>query len=290
MMTTTTETCPPTSTSSVATLRAALTRSSQAGLSARRCWRRSRSRGGGGRSIATSSRLAHPHQEPPPFANGGGAHSGTPWTTWLAARRPRRRQDPARRRMGARARSWRAALCRAAPSPHRAGRRDRARRARGDGRGRLRDPADVAARASGRSGCRRGGGSNGPTARWRRSFPPTIRSSCAGRNSTPPGATSWPSGAGRRRVRHAAIRLAARRAAAPAHHHHAAADRADQAAASPTRARAVTRAGDAGQCRAPVAAVSRRGAGALRRHAARPPGDRRRDHRRPRRTRCGRGR
>ena len=28
--------------------------------------------------------LAHPHQQPPPFANGGGAHSTKPWTTWLA--------------------------------------------------------------------------------------------------------------------------------------------------------------------------------------------------------------
>jgi phage terminase large subunit-like protein len=27
--------------------------------------------------------LAHPHQEPPPFANRGGAHARRPWTTWL---------------------------------------------------------------------------------------------------------------------------------------------------------------------------------------------------------------
>ena len=81
-------------------------------------------------------------------------------------------------------------------------------------------------------------------------------------------------------LRHAAIRPAARRAAAPTHHHHAAADPADQA---PDRRSA--HGGDArrhaSQRRASVAGLSRRGAGALCRHAARPPGDRRRDHRGP---------
>src|SRR5262245_5740942 len=70
-------TCPETSTSSVATLRAALTRSSQAGLSLDLL-----------REIPSLRRwalfdrdfpvLAHPHQEAPTAANNGG-----PWTTWL---------------------------------------------------------------------------------------------------------------------------------------------------------------------------------------------------------------
>src|SRR5439155_2370166 len=70
-------TCPATSTSSVATLRAALTRSSQAGLSLAmlqeiaglRRWTRA------ARDFPV---LAHPHQEAPAAANNGGA-----WTTWL---------------------------------------------------------------------------------------------------------------------------------------------------------------------------------------------------------------
>ena len=49
--------------------------------------------------------------------------------------------------------------------------------------------------ASGRCGCRRAGGWNGRTARWRSRFRRKIPSSCAGRNSTPPGATNSPSGA-----------------------------------------------------------------------------------------------
>src|SRR5438132_9111644 len=70
-------TCPETSTSSVATLRAALTRSSQAGLSldmlehiaGLRRWTR---------AAKDFPVLAHPHQEAPAAANNGGA-----WTTWL---------------------------------------------------------------------------------------------------------------------------------------------------------------------------------------------------------------
>ena len=61
--------------------------------------------------------------------------------------------------------------------------------------GAVRPAARVAARASGRSGCRRAGGSNGRTARSRRRSRPRTRSSCAARNSTPPGATNSPSGA-----------------------------------------------------------------------------------------------
>ena len=86
----------------------------------------------------------------------------------------------------------------------------------------------------------------------------------------------------RRHLRHAAVRPAAGRAPAPARHHHAAADPAHQA---PRRRPA--HGGDArrhaGQRRVPVADVPRRGAGALCRHAAGAPGDRRRDHRGPRR-------
>src|SRR5215470_9056162 len=72
-----TTTCLPTSTSSVKTLRAALTRLSRAGLTKkilthptfeRRCPR-----------LANDFIvLAHRHQEQPVLANGGG-----PWTTWL---------------------------------------------------------------------------------------------------------------------------------------------------------------------------------------------------------------
>src|SRR5437763_6758307 len=70
-------TCPATSTSSVATLRAALTRSSQVGLSldmlkhipSLRRWTR---------AAKDFPVLAHPHQEAPAAANNGGA-----WTTWL---------------------------------------------------------------------------------------------------------------------------------------------------------------------------------------------------------------
>ena len=76
------------------------------------------------------------------------------------------------------------------------------------------------------------------------------------------------------------LRLGA--AAAPAHHHDAAADPADQAADRRSAHRGDARR-HAGQRRASVAGVSRRGAGALCRHAARPPGNRRRDHRGPRR-------
>src|SRR5256885_17266995 len=83
-------TCPETSTSSVATLRAALTRSSQAGLSldmlehiaGLRRWTR---------AAKDFPVLAHLHQEAPAAANNGGA-----WTTWLVlggpgARKKRRR-------------------------------------------------------------------------------------------------------------------------------------------------------------------------------------------------------
>src|SRR5450631_1953415 len=65
--------------------------------------------------------FAHAHQLAPERAN-----SGADWTTWLILGGRRRRQDAHRRRMGARARDQRSKC------PHRADRRNRARRARGD--------------------------------------------------------------------------------------------------------------------------------------------------------------
>ena len=101
-------TCPPTSMNSVTSLRAALKRLSRAGLD--------EEMHGGIADAAlvdaarpvTSSRSRIAHQEPPAAANNGG-----PWTTWLDAGRARRRQDPARRGVGARAGARHPALCRA---------------------------------------------------------------------------------------------------------------------------------------------------------------------------------
>ena len=84
------------------------------------------------------------------------------------ARRARCGQDAARRRVRARARASACRLMRSAAWPHRAGRRDRARRARGDDRGRLGPGARGAGRRAANLDRRRGGGSNGRTARWRR--------------------------------------------------------------------------------------------------------------------------
>ena len=119
-----------------------------------------------------------------------------------------------------------------------------------------------------------------PTARWRKRSRPTTRKACAGRNSTPPGATNSPSGAMRRRPSTCCSSGCGWGAPAPAHHHHAAADPAVEAADRRSAHRGDARR-HAGQRRASVARLPRRGAGALCRHAARPPGDRRRDHRGP---------
>ena len=82
--------------------------------------------------------LAHRHQEPPAFANSGGA-----WTTWLVLGG----RGAGKTRLGA---EWVRALAHGTPPyaerrspPHRARRRDRSRRARGDDRGRLGHPAHV---------------------------------------------------------------------------------------------------------------------------------------------------
>ena len=109
--------------------------------------------------------------------------------------RPRRRQDKARRRMGARAGARPGTLCRGGLRPDRAGRRERARRARGHDRGTGRPAAHRAAQRTAAVDLRRADGWNGPTARWRKPFRPTTPKACAGRNSMPPGATNSPSGA-----------------------------------------------------------------------------------------------
>ena len=94
------------------------------------------------------------------------------------------------RRAGARA----GRLCVGAGGAHRADRRDDGRRARRDGAGAFGHPAASMAEKIGRAGSARSGGSNGRTGRWRWRSPRRIRRACAGRNSAPPGATSWPSG------------------------------------------------------------------------------------------------
>ena len=82
-------------------------------------------------------------------------------------RRARLGQDAARRRMGERAGARAGAVSAAAIRPHRAGRRDARRCARGDDRGRFGHNDDRRA-ASGRASRSRGGGWCGRTARWRR--------------------------------------------------------------------------------------------------------------------------
>ena len=82
--------------------------------------------------------------------------------------------------MGARARRTAAPIRRAGCLAHRAGRRDRARRARGDDRGRRPAFAGVAASRAAGNGRRRAAGSNGRTARWRRRFRRRTPSSLRG--------------------------------------------------------------------------------------------------------------
>ena len=65
-------------------------------------------------------------------------------------------------------------------SAHRARRRDRARRPRGDGRGRLRPVRGASRATKSRPGFPRGGGSNGRTAPSRRCSRRKIRKACAG--------------------------------------------------------------------------------------------------------------
>ena len=172
----------------------------------------------------------------------------------------------------------------AGAAPHRAGRRDRARRARGDGRGRVRPAARASRAASGRSGCRRAGGWNGRTARWRRCFSAEDPESLRG----PQFAAAWCDELAKWRHAEATfdmlqfglrlgerprqvitttprpIALIKRLIADPR-------DRGDaRRAPRPTRCNLAP---------AFLDAV----VGALRRHAARPPGDRRRDRRGARR-------
>ena len=216
----TTTTCHETSMSSVALLRDALTNLSEAGLSlamieqllSLRWWRRLE------RDFAT---FAHRHQDRPQAAA-----NGAPWLTWLMLGG----RGAGKTRLGA---EWvralahgNAALRRARLRPHRARRRDLARRARGDDRGRR--PACSPARraASGRSGSpsrRRLEWKNGAVAQvFSAEDPDSLRG--------PQFDAAWCDELAkwrdaRSRLRHAAVRPAARRAAAPARHHHAAADR-----------------------------------------------------------------
>ena len=126
---------------------------------------------------------AHEHQRPPLAASGG-----ADWNTWLILGG----RGAGKTRAGA---EWVRGVALGVPGfsehaagAHRAGRRDRARRARSDDRGRLRHPGGAcAARAAGMA-ARRGGGSNGRTARSRKLSPPRTPRACAARNSPPPGA------------------------------------------------------------------------------------------------------
>ena len=100
------------------------------------------------------------------------------------ARRPRRRQDARRRRMGEGARARPPETRRA----DRAGRRDRARRARGDDRGRLRPARGASALRAAELDAVAAPRSNGRTAPSPRPSRRRIRKACAARNSRPPGA------------------------------------------------------------------------------------------------------
>ena len=130
------------------------------------------------------STFAHAHQLPPERAN-----SGADWTTWLMLGG----RGAGKTRAGA---EWVRALAQSdAQCAHRAGRRDRARRARGDGRGRLRPARGASARRAAAMDSLAAAAANGRTARWRRCSRRRIRRACAARNSPPPGATNSPSGA-----------------------------------------------------------------------------------------------
>ena len=189
----TTTTFPQTSMSSVASLRAALTRSSQAGLTEEMLTRDPGAAAVDDGSTATSSRSRIAHQEPPAAANNGG-----PWTTWLVLGG----RGAGKTRLGA---EWvralalgTAALCASAATRRIAlvGETEH------DVREVMIEGASGLLRVSPRARApavdrRRGGGSNGRTARSRRRSRPRTRRACAGRSSTPPGATSSPNGATR---------------------------------------------------------------------------------------------
>ena len=108
---------------------------------------------------------------------------------------------------------------------------------------------------------RRAAGWSGRTARSRRSSRPRTRTACAGRNSTPPGATSWPSGAMPKPtwdMLQFGLRLGD--AAAAAGDHHAAADRRCLKRLIADPATAVTRMRTADNARQPRAGLPRGGA------------------------------
>ena len=210
----------PTSMNSVANLRAALTRLSQAGLT-RRCWRRCRTCDRWIRLDHDFVMLAHAHQEPPSRRQQRRAVDHM-----AGARRARRRQDAARRRVGARAGAGRCRLMRT--------RRTRRIALVGETEHDVREVmiegasghlAHVAARRAAGMDRRRGGGWNGRTARWRRRFPPRTRRAARAAVRRRLVRRARQVAACGRDLRHAAVRPAARAAAAPARHHDAAADR-----------------------------------------------------------------
>ena len=217
--------------------------------------------------------FAHDHQRPPRLAN-----SGQDWTTWLMLGG----RGAGKTRAGAEWVRAHRALADSARA-HRADRRDRARSARSDGRGRLRPAGRASRRPSGRSGFLRAGGWNGRTARSRRLFSAEDPESLRG----PQFSAAWCDELAKWRHAEATfdmlqfgLRLG---------------ERPRQVITTTPRPiallkrliadprTAVTRAGTRGQCLQPGAGFPRRRAVALWRHAARPAGDRRRDHRGARR-------
>ena len=219
--------------------------------------------------------LAHAHQEAPPAANNGG-----PWTTWLALGG----RGAGKTRLGA---EWVRALAHGTPpyadAPHRrialVGESEHdAREVMIEGVSGLLRISPRGERPVWMSSRRRLEWPNGAVAQaFSAEDPESLARAAVRRRLVRRARQVAPRGG---RLRHAAVRPAAGRAPAPAHHHHAAADRAAQAPARRSAHRGHARR-DAGERRASVARVPRRSGGALRRHAARPPGDRRRDHRGP---------
>ena len=202
----------------------------------------------GSGSISDFIALAHRHQEPPAVAN-----NGEPWTTWLMlGGRGAGKTRPAPNGCARWSRGTRPMPSTAAA--HRAGRRDRARSARGDDRGPaglLRGAPRARAAAMDR---RRAAGSNGRTARSAQAFsaedPEKPARAAIRRRVVRRACQVAPC---RCDLRHAAVRAAAWRAAAAADHHHAAADRADQAADRRSAHR-----GDARRARRPMPRICRR--------------------------------
>ena len=211
------------------------------------------------------------------------ARAGAPWRTWLILGG----RGAGKTRAGA---EWVRACARRSPiaasaRPHRAGRRDRARRARGDDRGRVRAARGRTPRPSGRTGSRRAAALEWPNGAVAQAFSAedpgqparaAVRRRLVRRarqvapcRSRPSTCCSSGCGLARGRARSITttprpIPLIKRLIADPG-------DRASRAPAPPTTPSNL------------APAFLETIVGALRRHAARPPGARRRDHRGPRR-------